>query len=322
MGTVNVWLAPRRRGGSLVAGISATFVVLAALAGCSSRAGRAGPASSTSSSSPTSSTTTPSTPTPSTAGSGRPDHLVVVIEENHAAGEILGNPDAPYLDQLAHDGALLTRSYAVTHPSEPNYLALFSGSTHGLTDDSCPASGSPYGGPDLASALAAAGRTFTTYAESLPSAGSTTCSAGPYARKHDPATNFSDVPSSANQPFTSFPSDYSSLPAVSFVIPNLDHDMHDGTVAQADTWLRANLGGYVTWAHSHNAVLLVTWDEDDRSADNHIPTFFVGAGVRPGRYDQRVDHYGVLATICALFGATPPGQAASASPITNIWTSS
>ena len=70
--------------------------------------------------------------------------------ENHAYSEILGQPDAPYLNSLARSGAVLTQSYAVTHPSEPNYLALFSGSTQGLSDDSCPHT---FDCPNLAVAL-------------------------------------------------------------------------------------------------------------------------------------------------------------------------
>jgi acid phosphatase len=252
----------------------------------------------------------------STVGVGPPEHVVVVIEENRAAAEVLGRADAPYINQLASEGALLTQSFAVAHPSEPNYLALFSGSTHGLSDDSCPPHGSPYHDANLATALAAVGKTFVTYAESLPSAGSLACSAGSYARKHNPVTDFSNVPGTANQPFSAFPSDYSSLPSVAFVVPNLDHDMHDGSVAQADQWLRSNLGAYVTWARTHDSLLLVTWDEDDYSADNHIATIVVGAKVDAGRDDQRIDHYGVLATVCHLFGAAPPGQAANAAPLT------
>src|SRR5262245_25706402 len=65
-------------------------------------------------------------------------HIVVVILENHAYSQIIDASDAPFLNTLAASGAVMTQSYAITHPSQPNYLALFSGSTQGLTDDSCP----------------------------------------------------------------------------------------------------------------------------------------------------------------------------------------
>ena len=89
--------------------------------------------------------------------------------ENHAYGEVIGSPQAPYLNRLARQGALFTDSRAITHPSEPNYLALFSGSTQGVSDDSCP---HQFSAPNLGSELIAAGRTFTGYSESLPAAGS------------------------------------------------------------------------------------------------------------------------------------------------------
>jgi phosphatidylinositol-3-phosphatase len=248
----------------------------------------------------------------------RPAHVVVVVLENHDVESIIGSDQAPYLNQLAASGASFTQSYAVTHPSEPNYLALFSGSTHGVRDDSCPLT---FSAPNLATALTAAGYTFTGYSEGLPGAGYTGCSAGGYARKHNPWADFTDVPASANQPFTSFPHDYAALPTVAFVIPDLEHDMHDGTIAQADNWLRTNLGGYAAWAAPHGSLLVVTFDEDDFGQQNHIATIVLGAHVRAGRYAERIDHYRLLRTITALYGATPPGAAADTTPITSIWLS-
>ena len=132
----------------------------------------------------------------------RPAHTVVVVMENHSYGEIIGNPAAPFINQLARNGALFTRSFAVTHPSQPNYLALFSGSTQGVPDDSCPHT---FAAPNLAAGLAGAGMSFAGYAEDLPAAGSPACSQGQYARKHAPWTDFSNVPGSASKPFTSWP---------------------------------------------------------------------------------------------------------------------
>lgn len=252
----------------------------------------------------------------------RPAHVVVVIEENRSASQILGNPAAPYLDGLAARGAVLTDSHGIGHPSQPNYLALFSGSTQGVTDDACPPPGSPFAGPDLSSALRAVGDSFASFSEGLPAVGSTVCSAGAYARKHDPAADFADVPGSENRPFSAFPADPATLPTVSFVIPDLGHDMHDGSVAQADSWLHDHLDAYVRWADTHDSLLVVTWDEDDASAANHIPSLLVGPMVRPGRYGGPVDHYGVLRTVTALYGAAAPGRAAAATPLTDVWAAS
>lgn len=247
-----------------------------------------------------------------------PAHIVIVMEENHSFSDIIGNTsEAPYFNQLASEGALLTSSYAVTHPSEPNYMALFGGSTFGLTSDACPTNeGSK---ANLGSELLAAGKTFAGYSEDLPSVGSTKCTSGAYARKHSPWVNFSNVPASDSVPFTSFPSDYSTLPTLSFVIPNLDDDMHDGTISQADTWLNNNLSAYATWAQSNNSLLIVTWDEDDYTENNQIPTIVVGQPVKPGSYSENVNHYNLLATLEQIYGLNEVGNSSGAATITDIW---
>jgi acid phosphatase len=243
-------------------------------------------------------------------------HVVVVVEENHSADSVLGNTAAPFINSLAAGGALMTRSYAVGHPSQPNYLALFAGDTFGVDSDACPLNLGD--APNLASELLAAGHTFGGFSEGLPAAGSPVCKAGGYARKHAPWANFTNVPASASQPLGAFTGD-GSLPTVSFVIPDLDSDMHDGSVADGDSWLAAHLGGYANWAKANNSLLIVTWDEDDERADNHIATIFYGAGVRPGTYDAPINHYSVLSTIQESLHLPKTGQAASAAPVTGIW---
>src|SRR5574340_459573 len=115
----------------------------------------------------------------------RPAHVVIVIEENKSFSTIIGNPDAPYLNQLVKQGLLFTDAHAIMHPSQPNYVALFAGSTHRLTDDSCP---HDLSGPNLASELLAKKLSFAEYSEDMPVAGFTGCSAsnGLYRRKHNP----------------------------------------------------------------------------------------------------------------------------------------
>lgn len=228
---------------------------------------------------------------PTPTGVPRFDHVVIAVLENHAYDDIIGSASAPYLATLAASGAVLSQSYAITHPSEPNYLALFSGSTQGLSDDSCPHS---YTGPNLAGSLLQGGHTFTGYSESLPTPGFTGCGRGPYARKHNPWVDFTALPASVNQPMTAFPADFTTLPTVSFVVPNLNDDMHDGSVAQGDQWLKTHLGAYADWTTTHNSLFVITADEDDSSHSNRIPTIIAGAHVRPGRYSGRTDHYGLL----------------------------
>lgn len=248
----------------------------------------------------------------------RATHVVLVIEENRSFQTIIGSKDAPYINELAGKGALFTQSFAITHPSEPNYLALFAGDTEGLTDDSCPHS---YTGANLADALTAKGLGFALYSESLPQEGFADCGTLDklYRRKHNPVPNFASVPTEANQPFSAFPADYSKLPTVAYVVPNMMDDMHDGTVPQADAWLKQNLDGYVQWALKNHGLLIVTWDEDDGTQNNQIPTLIVGQDVKPGRYDQKIDHYAVLRTLTDMYHLKPIGNAKKAKPIGKIW---
>ena len=134
-----------------------------------------------------------------------------------------------------------------------------------------------------------------------------------------PWTNFTNDPSRTNLPFTKFPSGYSRLPTVSWVIPDLLNDMHDGTIAKGDTWLNDNLSNYVTWAQSNDSLLIVTWDEDDGSESNHIATIFVGPMVAPGQYGEKINHYNVLRTIEAMYGLKPLGNSAGVKPIRDVW---
>ncbi|QKZ19088.1 alkaline phosphatase family protein [Streptomyces chartreusis] len=250
-----------------------------------------------------------------------PDHVVVVVMENHAYSQVIGSSSAPYINNtLKAGGANLTQSYGLTHPSEPNYYMLFSGSNQGRTDDSCVPVGS-INKPNLASELIAAGKTWKSYNESLPSQGSTTCSSGNYAQKHNPWFGFSNVPTNTAMTMTQFPTDYTTLPKVSFVVPNLCSDMHDCSVATGDTWIKNNLGAYATWARTHNSILAVTFDEDNKQSGNRIPTLFYGQHVTPGSSTATTyNHYNVLRTLEDLAGLTAhAGNAASASDITGIW---
>jgi phosphatidylinositol-3-phosphatase len=263
---------------------------------------------------------TPSAPRVGLAAAAMPQpaHVVIVVEENRSETNIIGGKSAPFINALAANGAMMAQSFAETHPSEPNYLALFAGSTLGVTKDVCPVNGGAT--PNLASELLAAGYTFVGYAEGLPTAGSTVCSAGKYARKHVPWANFTNVPPANSLPFSAFPmGNYASLPTVSFVIPNNDDNMHDGSIAQGDAWLNRELSGYANWAVANNSLLIVTWDEDDNTNRNQIPTVIYGGHVQPGTYNEQISHYNVLSTLEQMYGLPKTGYAASAPPIATIW---
>lgn len=260
----------------------------------------------------------------------RPDHVVLVIEENKTFSNIIGNPDAPYLNSLASQGALFINSYAIEHPSQPNYLDLFSGSNQGVTYNQRPPN--LFTTPNLGAGLIAKGFTFIGYAESLPFVGytgdsySTESGVDQYQRKHNPWVNWQDVatnavPAESNRPFTDFPTDFTKLPTVSIVVPNEQNNMHTGSIPAGDAWLKNNLDAYVQWANTHNSLLIVTFDEDDISIENanHIPTFFWGPMVLGGQYDELINHYNVLRTIEELFGLDLAGSSATAAPISDVF---
>ncbi len=139
---------------------------------------------------------------------------MVVVLENKDVDQVLGTGEAPYLDQLARAGAEFTNAHAETHPSQPNYLALFTGSTQGVTNDSCL---SRLTAPNLATQLQAAGHSFVGYSESLPAPGYTGCRSGEYAQKHSPWAAFENVPPAANQPWSAWPASFDRLPTVALV---------------------------------------------------------------------------------------------------------
>jgi acid phosphatase len=137
-------------------------------------------------------------------------------------------------------------------------------------------------------------------------------------RKHNPAANWKEL-AAYNLPFTAFPSDFVQLPTVSFVVPNQLNDMHDGSIAQGDAWLKKNIEGYAQWAMTHNSLLIVTFDEDDGSEGNRIATIFVGQGVKPGKNAKRIDHYGLLRMVEEMYGLPLLNESAKTQSFKGVW---
>jgi len=261
-----------------------------------------------------------------------PDHIVILILENHSYDEVIGNTAGPHINALAVDdhAALFTQSFAIEHPSQPNYLDFYSGCNQGITDDALPAL-FPFTTDNLGSQLITGGYTFVTYSEDLPSIGFNGASSGNYARKHNPAANWmgtgtNQIPITTNQPFNAFPTDYTKLPTVCYVVPNQNNDMHNGSfpanLTTADNWLYKNLNSYIQWAKTHNSLFILTFDEDDYSGSNQIATIFSGQMIKPGKYSEAIDHYSVLRTIEDLYGLPYACNASTASSITDIWNNS
>ncbi|MFE4635766.1 alkaline phosphatase family protein [Streptomyces sp. NPDC056773] len=250
------------------------------------------------------------------------DHVVVVVYENKQYGEIMGSANAPYINQLASGGASLTGMKALTHPSQPNYFNLFSGSTQGITGDGCYTPQSMTA-PNLGQELIAAGKTFATYNEDLPSEGSTACTNGQYAQKHNPWFAFKNVPLNTGKTWAQFPqNNFAALPNLSFIVPNQCNDMHSCSVNTGDTWTKNNIDAYAQWAKANNSLLVLTWDEDNFLGSNQIATVFYGANVKTGTYSTAFNHYNLLRTFEDLFGtATHAGNAANVPPMTEVFTS-
>jgi acid phosphatase len=268
------------------------------------------------------------------------DHIVIVVEENKDFDQIIGNRDAPYINKLAREGTTFTRIFAEEHFSQGNYFWLFSGDNQkvGFYDQIPRAK---FTASNLGEQLIKKGLSFKGYSQSLPSIGSEVDVTPPdcrhacvYARKHVPWISFANLPNgttletSSNLRFADFPSDYNKLPTVAFVVPDMEHDMHNGapksSIPAGDQWLQQNIDPYYQWAKTHNSLLILTFDENDdksgytgltdpavvpdhdqyrRDLQNRIVTIFAGAHVKPGHTTaDGMTHVNLLRTIEAIYG--------------------
>ena len=244
----------------------------------------------------------------------RYDHVVWIVMENHTFDDIIGSSDAPYINQLADQHGLATDFYAETHPSLPNYIAMTSGSTQGIVDDNPPAD-HPLDVPSIFSLLRAGGS--RSLQESMPS----NCSvgdSGQYAVHHNPQAYYVNLAGDCgryNVPLTD-PPDLSAR--FTFITPNLIHDMHDGTVAEGDSWLATFVPKVLSSAEyaAGRAALFLTWDEGSL-LDNHVPTLAIAPSVAPGtKVGTRLDHYAMLRATQEMLGVTPLlGSAATAADL-------
>ena len=240
-------------------------------------------------------------------------HIYLIVMENHEYSSIVGNSHAPYLNSLIRRYGLATSYHAVTHPSLPNYLAMFAGSTFGIRDDGI----HNLTAHNLADQLAAHGRTWHVYAQDLPSRCYTGASArggvdlvgaaGWYARKHEPAISFTDISHNATRcaRITHLAGFSPTAASFELIVPNMTNDMHDGTVAQGDAFLRAfvpRITGSTAFARS---LLVITWDEGSTSlgGGGHVATIVISPAVRSGfRSSIAHTHYSLLRTIEDAWG--------------------
>jgi hypothetical protein len=238
------------------------------------------------------------------------EHVVWVVMENKAYSQIIGSNRAPYINRLARQCGSASRFFAETHPSLPNYIAMTSGSTHGIADDNGPSS-HPLRG---ASIFSQAGAGWRSLQESMPS-NCRLSNAGEYAVRHNPAAYYSAIRTACPSHDVPLGSTPNLSARFTFVTPNLCHDMHDCSVKAGDAWLSTwlpKLFASSQYRAGRTAVFL-TWDEDDRGADNHIATLVVAPSVRAGTaVSTKFDHYSMLRTTEQLLGLGFLGKAATA----------
>jgi phospholipase C len=253
-------------------------------------------------------------------------HVVVIVMENKEEGQLTYGGAAPNFMRFAARGATLAAYHAVTHPSLPNYLALVSGSTQGVRVDCTVCR---FAEPNLADALAAAGKTWKTYAEDLPRAGWDGPRKGLYVKKHNPFLYFDSVTDRPLRmarivPLTRLAQDLAAkrLPDFSLVVPNLCHDMHDCSVRTGDAWLGSFLPGLLASPALEGGVVFVVFDEGSTHVrgGGHIPAIALGKHVRPhSRYTTVMTHYSLLRTIEDAWKLDLLGRSARAHAITGIW---
>jgi hypothetical protein len=256
--------------------------------------------------------TSPTAPSPPTT-LGR---VAVIVMENHSYGQIIGNPEAPYLNGLARRSALATSYAAVAHPSLPNYLALIGGDTFGITSDctTCYVRG-----PNLVDSLEARHVTWKAFMEGMPTACFTGGSSGRYAKKHDPFMYFDDIRTKHSRcdnvvPLTEL--DTTHLPDFTWITPDQCDDMHSCSVATGDAFLRRTVPGLLR-ALGSRGVLFITFDEG--TSNQPVVTIAAGDGAKPGRYATPFDHYSLLRTIEEHFGVAPlTGQASTATTMSSL----
>ncbi len=268
----------------------------------------------------------PTDAAPRTAG---PGHIVVIVMENHEYDSVMNaGSDASYLRSLAADSVSLSHVYAITHPSLPNYLALTSGSTQGVTSDcvSCVVDA-----PNIADQLDGAGITWKAYMESIPSACFTGPGSGSYFMKHDPFMYYTDIrddPARCQQvvPLRQLKRDMSvgALPRFAWVSPNICHDMHDCSIAVGDRFLR-------TWVPrimpqlGADGIVIVLFDEgytslgccNDQASGGHIAAIVAGPGAGRGVVvSTQANQYSILGLIERAWGLGLLGRVAHAPELT------
>jgi hypothetical protein len=251
-------------------------------------------------------------------------HVYVIIFENKEYSDIVGSSNAPYINSLIARYGLSTNFYAERHPSEPNYIALTSGGTQGITDDGV----YDLNVNNLFDQVNASGRTWHAYQQGYPGdcfTGSSSSAvvdgvgkSGAYARRHDPAISYMSISGNAAKcaNITNLASFDPAAANFEFITPNMINDMHDGTIADGDNFLKAFLPKITGSAAFANSVVFVTFDEGTTNVGGggHIVTLAITPNMAPGyKATAAYTHYSMLRTVEEAWGLPHLGSAGSAS---------
>lgn len=245
--------------------------------------------------------------------------------ENKDASEILSGGQAPYLASLAREYAPAVNYRAITYPSQPNYLALFSGSTHGIADNEL----HDIDAPSLADQLEEARLSWRVAAENVGPGCFTEAFSldgldgeGIYSRKHNPAISFTSISGDPARcanitDLTHFDPDAADF---TLIVPNNCHSMHDCSIADGDAWLRGFLPRILeSDAYRDGGVVFITFDEDRGDGDNRVATVVVSERARRGAVSERAyTHYSLLRTVQELLGLSCLAESCNAEPMSDL----
>jgi len=269
------------------------------------------------------------TPTPVAASQPTFGHVVLVVEENHDYDEVIGSNSMPYLNSLASQYGLATQYFANGHQSIPNYLMLTTGLMETFDDNFS----GKINDDNVVHELVKAGKTWKAYEESIPAAGYLGADSPPYVRRHNPFSFLSDVQDDPSQaanivPFSQFPADLANnkLPQYAFIAPNLNNDAHDGTLAQADSWLQSNIAPLISSPTFQNdGLLIITFDEaeitDLDHGGGHVATVIISSKAKANFQSKNLyQHQSTLRLILSASGVDSfPGLAAAAPDMTEFF---
>src|SRR5581483_10380786 len=262
----------------------------------------------------------------------------VIVLENHDWSDIVGNPLAPYINNVLLPQAAHAEQYfnpPALHPSLPNYLWLEAGQSFGVTDDGLPADHHQSTSQHLTTQLEAAGISWKAYEEDISGTSCPLTDSGLYVAKHNPFVYFDDVTdgnsaTSAHciahvRPYSELASDLqqNTVPRYAFITPNVCHDMHSCGVDAGDQWLSTELPKILTSAAFAHAAVFITWDESEATGgtDGAIGMIALSTAAKAG-YGNSISytHSSTLRTLQEIFGVTPLlGDAANATDLSDFF---